>query len=258
MGNVGNKNLPFVSCLCVTYGRPALLEEAIQCFLNQDYTGKKELVILNDFNQQTFTIDHPEILVVNLPRKVNTLGEKRNMAAGLSKGDVFFPWDDDDICLSFRLSQSVNYLASNEVGYYKPKTAFLWNNGVIDSINANSFHAQCCYTRDVFNKTMYNHMGSGEDQDFDAKVRLLFNRDISSDVAADENFYLYRWAGTNSYHLSALGSEAGETLAAEQLELAAELRVIPLGLIQLEPKWKTNYEQQAKKFIRASKYKKSL
>ena len=42
-----SKDLPAVSCLCVTYGRPTLLlEESIQSFLQQDYVGKKELIIL--------------------------------------------------------------------------------------------------------------------------------------------------------------------------------------------------------------------
>ena len=40
-------SLPFVSCLCCTYGRPILLGEAVKCFLDQDYPNK-ELIIIND------------------------------------------------------------------------------------------------------------------------------------------------------------------------------------------------------------------
>ena len=40
---------PAVSCICPTYGRPELLEEAIYCFLLQDYPGPKELIVLNDY-----------------------------------------------------------------------------------------------------------------------------------------------------------------------------------------------------------------
>src|SRR5205807_6800276 len=66
-----------VSCLCLTYGRGRLLEEAIESFLRQDWPGPKELIVLNDHPDQELVIDHPEILV-NLPRRLRTLGEKRN------------------------------------------------------------------------------------------------------------------------------------------------------------------------------------
>ena len=36
---------PGVSCICPTYARPDLLEEAIQSFLLQDYPGPKELIV---------------------------------------------------------------------------------------------------------------------------------------------------------------------------------------------------------------------
>lgn len=52
-------NPPPVSCLCPTYGRVALLEEAIYAFLQQDYPGPKELIVLNDYEQQTLFFDHP-------------------------------------------------------------------------------------------------------------------------------------------------------------------------------------------------------
>ena len=44
---------PAVSCICLTYGRPHVLEEAIHSFLLQDYAGSKELIVLNDYAGQT-------------------------------------------------------------------------------------------------------------------------------------------------------------------------------------------------------------
>ena len=55
-------SLPGISRYCSTYGRPKrLLENSIQCFLEQDYQGPKELVILNDFDQQELIFNHPEV-----------------------------------------------------------------------------------------------------------------------------------------------------------------------------------------------------
>ena len=76
------KTRPAVSCFCLTYGRPELLEEAIFSFLQQDYAGPKEMIVLNDYADQVLTFDHPEVQVVNVPRRFRTLGEKMNAAVG--------------------------------------------------------------------------------------------------------------------------------------------------------------------------------
>ena len=64
---------PKVSCYCPTYGRTSSLEEAIYRFLNQDYDGEKELIILNDLQDQTLFFDHPEVKIIN-SKKVHQLG----------------------------------------------------------------------------------------------------------------------------------------------------------------------------------------
>jgi len=66
---------PAVSCFCLTYGRPRMLEEAIHSFLQQDYAGPKEMIVLNDYADQTLDLDHPEVQVINVPRRCRTLGE---------------------------------------------------------------------------------------------------------------------------------------------------------------------------------------
>ncbi|MCX6908301.1 MAG: glycosyltransferase family A protein [Verrucomicrobia bacterium] len=50
---------PAVSCMCLTYGRPQVLAEAVQSFLQQNYAGPKELVVLNDLDCQTLRFEHP-------------------------------------------------------------------------------------------------------------------------------------------------------------------------------------------------------
>jgi hypothetical protein len=58
---------PAVSCFCLTYGRPRLLEEAIHSFLRQDYAGPKEMIVLNDYADQVLELDHPEVQVIRAP-----------------------------------------------------------------------------------------------------------------------------------------------------------------------------------------------
>jgi GT2 family glycosyltransferase len=53
-----------ISYMCLTYGRPKVLEEAIESFLRQDYKGEKELVVLNDFADQTLVFDHLKFFMI--------------------------------------------------------------------------------------------------------------------------------------------------------------------------------------------------
>ncbi|MEZ4657924.1 MAG: glycosyltransferase family A protein [Caldilineaceae bacterium] len=99
-----------MSCICPTYGRVGLLEEALESFLRQDYPGRKELIVLNDEDQQTLLFDHPEVRIINLPARCHSLGEKFKAAVALASHDLIFVWRDDDIYLPHRLSYSVAQL----------------------------------------------------------------------------------------------------------------------------------------------------
>ena len=99
-----------VSCYCPTYGRVHCLEEAVECFLRQDYKGPKELVILNDYSEQQLFFDHPEVKVYNLPYRIKPLGAKFNATVALCSGDVLMCWEDDDIYLPNRISYSLSQM----------------------------------------------------------------------------------------------------------------------------------------------------
>jgi hypothetical protein len=81
-----------VSCLCLTYGRPHLLEEAVESFLRQRWNGEKELIVVTDHPEQTLVYEHPEVLIVNLNRRLKTLGEKRNLSVALARHDNLLVW----------------------------------------------------------------------------------------------------------------------------------------------------------------------
>src|ERR1700730_7438319 len=99
---------PPISCMCPTFGRPRhILEETVYSFLVQDYAGQKELVLMNDFDEQIIHIEHPEVRAINLPTRFRTLGEKRNALAAICQYDFLAVWDDDDIYLPHRLGYSM-------------------------------------------------------------------------------------------------------------------------------------------------------
>ena len=81
----GNMKYPFISAKCITYGRVDTLEELIYSFLNQDYEGWSELIIVNDYPLQTLIFDHPKVKIFNLKETFSTIGAKENFAIELDE-----------------------------------------------------------------------------------------------------------------------------------------------------------------------------
>lgn len=246
---VQRREPPAVSCICPTYGRVALLEEAIYSFLQQNYRGRKELIVLNDYNQQQLIFEHPEVRVINLPRRVRTVGEKRNMAVALAAHDLLFLWDDDDICLPHRLSFSVECCEPAK-GFFKASSAWFWNDGQLSGPCRNDFHGISCWSRQLFDAVRgYGASGSGEDKVFEQYLKRQFPDSISaSEIRPEEIYYIYRWLGTGSYHMSQFGDyQAGENIGHAQVESYVQQQAgrgeIRHGAIQLQPGWKCDYRQ---------------
>jgi glycosyltransferase involved in cell wall biosynthesis len=197
---------PAVSCICLTYGRPELLEEAIHSFLVQDYAGPKELIVLNDYAGQSLTFDHADVQVINVNKRFRTVGEKMNAAVALASHDLLFVWDDDDVYLPHRLSFSVSRF-DRQKGFFKPDKAWYWENGKLSGPANNLFHVASCWSRDLFDAVAgYAAEGTGYDLIFERRLEEQFPGSVAAyDIRPEEVYYLYRWSGTGSYHMSAFG-----------------------------------------------------
>jgi len=249
---------PPVSCLCLTYARPALLEEAIYSFLRQDYPGQKELIVLNDYGRQHLEFDHPEVRVFNLPKRLRTVGEKMNMAAALASHDLLFVWDDDDIYLPHRLALSVARLEPKQ-GFFKPDKAWVWDGGTLSGPATNLFHAGSCWTRALFTAAGgYGAEGTGYDLDFERHLeRACPGATTPYEIGPQDIYYLYRWGGTGSYHMSGFGQYGqGENVGHQDVEAyvqrGAAAGTIPQGRITLAPRWQGDYPGLVAAYLRAS------
>ncbi|UCH94531.1 MAG: glycosyltransferase family 2 protein [Candidatus Aminicenantes bacterium] len=230
-----------VSCQCITYNRPELLEESIESFLRQDYKGKKELVILNDTPQQILKFNHPEVIIINIPRRFGTIGEKRNACVSLCSGDIIFPWDDDDISLPWRISLSLQYKDKNR--YFKNKRAWIWSGGILKpEPGYNSYHAMGCWDRSLFVQVGgYPIMQSGQDTALENKYKETGERNVTK-LPLEELFYIYRFGGTGSPHLSSYGRNNGWAEIGKR-------KIERVGLISLSPHWRQDYVGMTKKAI---------
>lgn len=245
---------PAISCMALTYGRPHLLEEAIQSFLLQDYEGQKELIVLNDLPDQTLIFNHPEVKVINVAKRFKTIGEKRNAAAALCTHDILGVWDEDDIYLKHRLSYSIKMKGNKR--YFKPtKAFFLHPAGNLTGPHKNWFCCNALWDRGLFNESgMYSPMNSGQDADLERKMYKILGENINFDeINIKDIYYLYRWRG-NSYHLSNFGPDkknepTGCEKVDEFIKNLIKKNEIKTGNVMLNPHWKIDYTELVGKFI---------
>jgi hypothetical protein len=234
--------LPGISCYCSTYGRPKrLLENSIQCFLEQDYKGPKELVILNDFDQQELIFDHPEVTIINNPQRITPLGKKFNHNINLCKYDILATWEDDDVFLRNRLSYSYDHLNN---GLFHTHNAFyeVEEKNIITAQNV--FHSTHMFTRKVFETTKYDESEDSCALDISlmSKLRQEYGN-YTQDVDIENIFYIYVWAGSQSYHGSGHGPANKEISAMAENIVKNQIlqNNVQTGTICLEPKLRYNF-----------------
>ena len=234
---------PGISCYCSTYGRPQrLLESSIQCFLDQDYEGPKELVILNDFTEQELVFDHPEVRIINYHERIKPLGTKFNYNVSICKYDILACWEDDDIFLKNRLSYSYKNMKE---GIFHTHHAF-FEKGEKDFIKAqNIFHSTHMFTRDLFNA-----VGGYPEIDqcsVDISIMDKFRQMIgnySQDIPNLKDYiYCYVWSGAQSFHGSGWGAENTHISdsAADIVKMQIEQGHVKKCRIVLETKYRYNY-----------------
>jgi glycosyltransferase involved in cell wall biosynthesis len=114
-------HLPLISCICITRGKPKMLNRAITCFESQTYPNKELILIYEDddevtirwFEEQAISSRHRLIQVSATPKR--TLGWLRNRAINEAVGEFVCQWDDDDWYHRARLAQQ--WLALFEAGH---------------------------------------------------------------------------------------------------------------------------------------------
>ncbi len=245
-----SQTLPGISCICVTYARPHLLEEAIHSFLCQDYSGAKELIVLNDYAPQILEYEHPEVQIINLPYRFRTVGEKMNAAVSLARYDLICLWDDDDIVLSHRLALAGQRVTTQ---LFRSNFAWIWDNGELSSLMRSAFHAGSCYPRSLFDLVGgYAALGNGQDREFEDELgRIVPGRLESVDLPPAQVYYICRWEGTGSYHLSEWGAAvSGEDEAAAYAQKQVEQGELAQGHIRLNPHWVQDYSVLVQKELR--------
>jgi len=193
-----------VSCICVTYNRPVLLPELLYCFLQQDYKNK-ELIIVNDQVNVTYEFDHPEVKIINLDKRFDNLGDKRNYAKRQisSDGEYVFWLDDDDIYYPDHLSFLIKIHEKNlNFDKVEPKFVHFSKNNKLSQLQCrNVGFPTSCYKRSYVDKTEFLPLAFGSDQPFAQGAKRYKIRD-------DKVTAHVRW-GMNTHHVSGMSRQIG-------------------------------------------------
>ena len=196
-------------------------------------------MIVNDHPEQELVYRHEEVLVVNVKRRLRTLGEKRNLSAALAKYDHLVPWDDDDIHLPWRLHETMKELPGRH--FYKCPQVWQTSQGAFESQMQQDdlyYHCTAAYSRHLFEQVGgYGCLNGGEDLDFEHKVRHYGSVKgywRVSRLPPERVFYVYRrWHG----HYHASGVQDLRTIEPD----------VQKGKYRLEPKWRLDYCEEVSK-----------
>ncbi len=223
-----------------TYGRPVeLLNEAVHCFLDQDYPGEKELVIYNDYAGAEIVFDHPLVRIINSKAREPNLGAKYNRTVGFARYDHIAIWDDDDIYLPHRLSYSMARLKNG--AYRSRRNAFLSGNRDFLEPMTSVFPATICIHKELFLRLE----GFEEiERSCDVRItqRINATTGILDLVPLEDIFYIYRWNPVFQFHHSAV-VRATSSDAQVHGEIDANLSKAVFGRLQIKPAYYRNYAE---------------
>ena len=241
-----------ISAKCITYGRVAFLEEALQSFLVQDYDGEAELVIVNDYPRQTLHYDDPRVRIFNLAETFPSIGAKENFAVAQCRHDTIAVWDDDDIALPNHLANINRHFPGHDLMHWQRGAA--WVGTRIEALSSLGNSGI------VYSKALWEAIGghplenAGYDVTFVNRLLAAGARLALAEPEPEDVSWFYTWA-TGSYHMSGQGTDDDTrpnvlVRHAAHIEQLRQQGLIPTGDVELRPQWRHDYPRHLADFCR--------
>jgi hypothetical protein len=232
-----------ISVLTLTYQRHYLLEEAIESFLRQDFSGESEMVIINDSPIVEYVFEHPKIRIINLKERFPSIGHKLKFGFSHCKYDYIYRLDDDDLMAPWALSHTWDDInAHPDYEIYRSDGHYYFEHnkykGISGSVNNGNIYAKKYLSRIEIPET-----SDGED----CTMTFSFNAKIYGSPR-EQKTMIYRW-GMNTYHVSGMGKisdNAKNEWADRIVETTAKERNTSReeGLFVLRPHFQEEYYRQ--------------
>lgn len=223
--------------LTLTYQRYHVLEEAIESFLRQTYTGPKQMVVVNDSPDVQYVFDHPEVTIINCPERFSSVGKKLEWGFEQCKSEFIYRLDDDDLLAPWALEVQNDYQQNHpDYDIYRCQHHYYYLNnefkGLADSINNGN-----CYRADFVDRIDFPNDSGDEDN------TITFHRGGKVYTGNTGRYsMIYRW-GMGVYHISGMGKNSTE----EILKRTDGYIKKETGIIELQPKFLNDYYSQLPK-----------
>ena len=246
-----------ISVLTSTYNRVEKLNELIYSFLKDTYEDK-ELIIVNDLPEQELIFDHPQVRIINMPSRFESLGEKRNFLLEMASGEYVTFADDDDIFLPHHLTRFVaameTHLFINHGAHYLLKVSDL------SSIQKRPLmlNGISCWHRHL--NLTHDHISVGEDISLLQLAHKQLKLNTLPRLDGKDASYIYKKETMDkqqpNLHLSSFTPAEdidAYNLFASRAAFDIASGKSPKGAIQLNPNWKYDYERIVREFQGARK-----
>jgi hypothetical protein len=137
-------------CLMPTYGRPALVQNSIACFMGQDYPSNRRRLLILDDAGQIAPQDGDGWSLFSTPVRMPTLMAKYSALETVDAGwaDAFVIWDDDDIYLPWHLTAHAMVLREAQWSHPKMVWSLYGGSPKLESA-AGRFWASAAVRRDL-------------------------------------------------------------------------------------------------------------
>lgn len=196
---------PLISCICITRGKPAMLQRVIDCFGAQSYPEKELIVVYEDddtptvqfIENRTYDVAITFICAGTTPKQ--PLGELRNMGIKKAAGEFVCQWDDDDWYHSGRLAvQYKELLVNNRHG------SILTQWVVYDAVRKNAYvsnkriwEGSILCRKEVLLLKPYENKSIGEDT---PTIEYLAEENHLQLITDQPGLYIYIYHGHNTWN----------------------------------------------------------
>ena len=198
------KELPLISCLCVTHEKPDILKRVIRCFNDQSYPNKQLVIVYEEadkpthlfIERQTFGRD-AKVVKIDAATKL-TLGELRNISVKEADGSYVCQWDDDDWYDADRLTEQMKHIQLHG------KSGCILSRWIVFDATTQKAYLPKRYTwegsimckREVMLQNPYSPLIKGEDT---SVIQFLFKRGALSIIDDMPHLYVYIYHGGNTW-----------------------------------------------------------
>jgi hypothetical protein len=195
-----------IDCLMGTYGRYALVCEALACFLQQSALSQATLLIYNQ-HPVPLRFDHPRVRVVNETPPAGSLRYIRQRMHELADpaAELIHWWDDDDLYLPWHLQDCLDHIAGNVA--WKPASSWMSERNVTFSRHVNTFEGSWIFRADYLKAApLHTHL---DYTDHPVIRQTVEARALATTELGGRTSYIYRWA-TGTEHVSGYGGGSEE------------------------------------------------